>query len=199
MEGPPSAKRQRSDDSNPAETTRAVDRILVESTQFRLTKSMLATHFSVFRDMITMPLPTDEPTVENCPIAILWRHRSGLDSSFRGHVSQVLDDKDPILSTIDRLACMQGYVKLIKLQSRTTMAWLDVGKAHNPANNCPQKLECSIALKESIIRDMATPPSRDRRPRRMASLVGNGSKRMLGQAAFGFWTPRLGKTEVERL
>ncbi|KAJ7725318.1 hypothetical protein B0H16DRAFT_1594520 [Mycena metata] len=43
----------------------------VESTQFRLTKSMLSMHSSVFRDMFTIPLPPDEPTVENCAIAIL--------------------------------------------------------------------------------------------------------------------------------
>ncbi|KAJ7037828.1 hypothetical protein C8F04DRAFT_397419 [Mycena alexandri] len=43
----------------------------VESTQFRLTKSMLSMHSSVFRDMFTIPLPADEPTIENCPVVIL--------------------------------------------------------------------------------------------------------------------------------
>ncbi|KAJ6584638.1 hypothetical protein B0H19DRAFT_924925 [Mycena capillaripes] len=43
----------------------------VNSTQFRLTKSMLAMHSSVFRDMFTMPLPANESTVENCPVVVL--------------------------------------------------------------------------------------------------------------------------------
>ncbi|KAJ7175359.1 hypothetical protein C8R46DRAFT_1188833 [Mycena filopes] len=43
----------------------------VESTQFRLTKSMLSMHSSVFRDMFTMPLPKDEPRIENCPVVVL--------------------------------------------------------------------------------------------------------------------------------
>ncbi|KAF8208572.1 hypothetical protein K438DRAFT_1961174 [Mycena galopus ATCC 62051] len=38
-----------------------------ESTQFRVAKSVLSRHSSVFRDMFTLPLPADEPTVENCP------------------------------------------------------------------------------------------------------------------------------------
>ncbi|KAJ7037829.1 hypothetical protein C8F04DRAFT_1393493 [Mycena alexandri] len=43
----------------------------VESTQFRLAESMLAMHSSVFRDMFTVPLPADEPTIENCPVVVL--------------------------------------------------------------------------------------------------------------------------------
>ncbi|KAJ7163063.1 hypothetical protein C8R46DRAFT_333753 [Mycena filopes] len=43
----------------------------VESTQFRLFKGVLSKHSSVFRDMFTMPLPADEPTIEGCPIVVL--------------------------------------------------------------------------------------------------------------------------------
>ncbi|KAJ7070058.1 hypothetical protein C8F01DRAFT_542043 [Mycena amicta] len=43
----------------------------VESTQFRVAKSILAMHSTVLRDMFTLPLPADEPLVENCPVVIL--------------------------------------------------------------------------------------------------------------------------------
>ncbi|KAJ7163051.1 hypothetical protein C8R46DRAFT_333518 [Mycena filopes] len=43
----------------------------VESTQFRLPKSLLSMHSSVFRDLFTLPLPKDEPRIENCPVVVL--------------------------------------------------------------------------------------------------------------------------------
>ncbi|KAJ7698462.1 hypothetical protein B0H16DRAFT_1645075 [Mycena metata] len=43
----------------------------VESTQFRLAKSVLSMHSSVFRDMFSLPLPVNEPTIEGCPIVVL--------------------------------------------------------------------------------------------------------------------------------
>ncbi|KAJ7037832.1 hypothetical protein C8F04DRAFT_1035489 [Mycena alexandri] len=43
----------------------------VESTQFRVAKSVLSRQSSVFRDMFALPLPADEPTVEGCPVAVL--------------------------------------------------------------------------------------------------------------------------------
>ncbi|KAJ7037774.1 hypothetical protein C8F04DRAFT_952254, partial [Mycena alexandri] len=43
----------------------------VESTQFRLAKSTFSMHLSVFRDMFTLPLPANEPTIENCPVVVL--------------------------------------------------------------------------------------------------------------------------------
>ncbi|KAK7021229.1 BTB domain-containing protein [Favolaschia claudopus] len=43
----------------------------VESTQFRLIKSVLSMHSNVFRDMFTLPLPNDEPTVEGSPVVVL--------------------------------------------------------------------------------------------------------------------------------
>ncbi|KAJ6584635.1 hypothetical protein B0H19DRAFT_1227316 [Mycena capillaripes] len=56
----------------------------VESTQFRLAKSVLSMHSSVFCDMFMMPLPANEPTVEGCPVVILsgdtvqdWVHLLG--------------------------------------------------------------------------------------------------------------------------
>ncbi|KAF7299315.1 BTB domain-containing protein [Mycena indigotica] len=48
----------------------------VESTQFRLAKSVLAMHSSVFRDMFSLPLPQDEPLVDGCPVVILCGDRS---------------------------------------------------------------------------------------------------------------------------
>jgi hypothetical protein len=33
---------------------------------------MLSMHSTIFRDMFMMPLPADEPTVENCPIVVLF-------------------------------------------------------------------------------------------------------------------------------
>ncbi|KAF7296525.1 BTB domain-containing protein [Mycena chlorophos] len=52
-----------------------------EQTQFRVTKSMLAMHSTVFRDMLTIPLPPDEPVIDGCPIVFLpddkpedWKH-----------------------------------------------------------------------------------------------------------------------------
>ncbi|KAF7299353.1 BTB domain-containing protein [Mycena indigotica] len=50
-------------------------------TQFRVAKSMLSRHSSVFRDMFSLPNPTSESTVEGCPVVVLagdtntdWKH-----------------------------------------------------------------------------------------------------------------------------
>ncbi|KAF7297688.1 BTB domain-containing protein [Mycena kentingensis (nom. inval.)] len=43
----------------------------VESTQFRVTKSMLAMHSDVLRDMFLVPLPVNEPLVEGCHVVHL--------------------------------------------------------------------------------------------------------------------------------
>ncbi|KAF7296492.1 hypothetical protein HMN09_01055900 [Mycena chlorophos] len=48
----------------------------VESTQFRLNKSTLSFYSPVFRDMFSLPLPPDEPLVENCPVVVLAGDRS---------------------------------------------------------------------------------------------------------------------------
>ncbi|KAJ6584636.1 hypothetical protein B0H19DRAFT_1015201 [Mycena capillaripes] len=94
----PRTKRRRTNDSEDASETetplmRSAEYwfddgniiLQVESTQFRLTKSMLSMHSNVFRDMFTVPLPPDEPTVENCPVVILtgdtakdWIHFLGV-------------------------------------------------------------------------------------------------------------------------
>ncbi|KAF7297721.1 BTB domain-containing protein [Mycena kentingensis (nom. inval.)] len=42
----------------------------VESTQFRVAKTILAMHSTVFRDMLSLP-PTNEPLVEGCPVVHL--------------------------------------------------------------------------------------------------------------------------------
>ncbi|KAF7296476.1 BTB domain-containing protein [Mycena chlorophos] len=48
----------------------------VESTQFRISKGVLAMHSPVFRDMFSLPLPSNEPLVENCPVVLLAGDRS---------------------------------------------------------------------------------------------------------------------------
>ncbi|KAJ7465250.1 hypothetical protein FB451DRAFT_432988 [Mycena latifolia] len=221
----------------------------VESTQFRLTKSILSLHSTVFRDMFMVPLPADEPTIENCPVVILtgdtpedWTHLLGamyptrlpegppridliaavlrlgkkydfqlfrqdclrrLKTEFPTTLTEfdynanwelieeeediwfsllslareidlhsilpsiyyhvvcsqnamrtVLNAKDESLSPADRLACLQGYVKLLELQSRTTMAWLDVDGMHIPHAHCRHFDDCDDALK-AIIHDMS--------------------------------------------
>ncbi|KAJ6584632.1 hypothetical protein B0H19DRAFT_1105816 [Mycena capillaripes] len=97
MEDAPPAKRQRTDDADAVETVTPVQRSLdywfddgniilqVESTQFRLLKSILSMHSTVFRDMFMLPLPVDEPTIENCPVVKLngdtaqdWIHLLGV-------------------------------------------------------------------------------------------------------------------------
>ncbi|KAJ7366520.1 hypothetical protein DFH08DRAFT_929375 [Mycena albidolilacea] len=94
MDDAPPAKRRRTDDADAPEMplVRSTEYwfddgniiLQVESTQFRLTKSMLSMHSTVFRDMFMMPLPADEPTVENCPVVVLsgdspqdWIHLLG--------------------------------------------------------------------------------------------------------------------------
>ncbi|KAJ7043808.1 hypothetical protein C8F04DRAFT_1361149, partial [Mycena alexandri] len=77
----PLAKRRRTDDSDATRTpvTRSAEYwfddgniiLQVESTQFRVAKSVLSMHSSVFRDMFALPLPADEPTIENCPVVVL--------------------------------------------------------------------------------------------------------------------------------
>ncbi|KAJ7634550.1 hypothetical protein FB45DRAFT_789748 [Roridomyces roridus] len=43
----------------------------VESTQFRVSRDVLANQSSVFADMFSVPQPPNEPTVEGCPVVIL--------------------------------------------------------------------------------------------------------------------------------
>ncbi|KAJ7457652.1 peptidase S8/S53 domain-containing protein [Mycena galericulata] len=257
MDAPPT-KRRRSEDRDSTETETEVVRstkywfddgniiLQVESTQFRLTKSMLAMHSSVFRDMFTLPLPIDEPTVENCPVVILsgdsaqdWVHFLGalypkripekvpglaliaailrlskkydcplfrkdclrrlklefpttltrfdtdswkfvalehniypnvislarelglysiLPSAYYLMISRnyylrdILNDKGTTLSTADRLACLQGYVKLLDLQSETTMEWLDLDEGPIPSDDCDDEEGCEDAL-QTIFND----------------------------------------------
>jgi hypothetical protein len=43
-----------------------------EETQFRVHRGvLLAMHSSVFKDMFEIPQPSDEPTVEGCPVVQL--------------------------------------------------------------------------------------------------------------------------------
>lgn len=75
----PSAKRQRTDETiNEATPVRSHiwmpfgDIILqVQSTQFRVSRDVLANQSPVFADMFSVPQPPDEPQVDGCPIVIL--------------------------------------------------------------------------------------------------------------------------------
>jgi hypothetical protein len=93
MSAPPATPRRTDDNSAEKPIVRSKEYwfddgniiLQAESTQFRLTKSMLSLHSSVFRDMFMMPLPPDEPTIENCPLVILsgdtaqdWIHLLGV-------------------------------------------------------------------------------------------------------------------------
>ena len=42
-----------------------------ENSQFRVHRSMLSRHSSVFRDMFSVPQPTDEKNIEGCPVIYL--------------------------------------------------------------------------------------------------------------------------------
>ncbi|KAJ7134290.1 hypothetical protein C8R44DRAFT_696702 [Mycena epipterygia] len=250
-------KRRRTDDADTSETPvmRSTEYwfddgnviLEVESTQFRLTKSMLSMHSTVFRDMFMMPLPADEPTVQDCPVVPLsgdatqdWIHLLGamypkclseglprmevvaailrlgqkydfpvfrkdclrrlkvefpttlldfevkledgwtlieeegdmlfpllslareidlhsiLPSAYYQiitdsyYMSRVLDDKDADLNVNDRLACLQGYAKLLGLQSTTVMQWLDSDNSHIPCHDCRHDDDCEDALKGII-------------------------------------------------
>ncbi|KAJ7719927.1 hypothetical protein B0H16DRAFT_1794101 [Mycena metata] len=209
----------------------------VESTQFRLKKSVLSMHSSVFRGMFLLALPEDE-TVDGCPVVVLsgdtlrdWVLFLGvifpkflgpscpsLDliaailrlgdkydfSAFRRECIERLDeefkatlhdydegdkrwpgfksedtfflrlaslakefDRPSLLPEIyyelvtrshyilinppassDRLACLTGYVNLLKLQSTTTLAWLDLDPPlhHIPSVGCSQHAACVAAV-----------------------------------------------------
>ncbi|KAF7297675.1 BTB domain-containing protein [Mycena kentingensis (nom. inval.)] len=77
------AKRPRPDDAEPSPDSTPIVRspdfwfdegniiLQVESTQFRVMKSFLAMHSTVFRGMLLVPLPPYEPLVEGCPVVVL--------------------------------------------------------------------------------------------------------------------------------
>ncbi|KAF7297728.1 BTB domain-containing protein [Mycena kentingensis (nom. inval.)] len=83
------AKRPRADEPAPENPiTRTPDYwfedgsivLQVESTQFRVAKTLLAKHSSVFRDMLSLP-STEDSLVEGCPVVVLpgdstadWNH-----------------------------------------------------------------------------------------------------------------------------
>ncbi|KAJ7246349.1 hypothetical protein C8J57DRAFT_1476037 [Mycena rebaudengoi] len=73
MSDEPNAKRRRTDDTE-TPLTRSTEHwfddgsiiLQVEATQFRIHKSILSLHSSVFRDMFTVPQPANEPLIEGC-------------------------------------------------------------------------------------------------------------------------------------
>ncbi|KAF8216748.1 hypothetical protein K438DRAFT_1953652 [Mycena galopus ATCC 62051] len=72
----PPAKRKRTEDApsiTRSETWRSDGNVVLQAgtTQFRVHWSVLALHSSVFRDMQGLPQPTDQPTIDGCPIVEL--------------------------------------------------------------------------------------------------------------------------------
>ncbi|KAF7297680.1 BTB domain-containing protein [Mycena kentingensis (nom. inval.)] len=89
MSDAPPTKRRREDENAEEPITGSSDYwfddgniiLQAESTQFRVAKSMLTKHSSVFRDMFTVPTPAGEPIVEGCHVVFLpgdtakdWTH-----------------------------------------------------------------------------------------------------------------------------
>ncbi|KAJ7698469.1 hypothetical protein B0H16DRAFT_1706006 [Mycena metata] len=265
MEDAPQTKRRRTDTDIDPETkpeaemppTRSTEYwfddgniiLQVESTQFRIFRGILSLHSSVFRDMFTIPLPKDEPTVDGCPVVVLsgdtaedWvlflgvmfpKYHAGeratvllLQALFRlsrkydfalfrkecvrrlkqefpsftedsdddlsgwklldpenqdmylplislarevglpsmlpfGYCSvislydgpameKVLDPSDLSVHPTDRLACLLGYAKLLKLQSTTILEWLnlDDGSPDLPATDCETPDACCAAVRK---------------------------------------------------
>ncbi|KAJ7175369.1 hypothetical protein C8R46DRAFT_1078643 [Mycena filopes] len=115
---PPASKRRRTDDSDapPATVTRSTEYwfddgniiLQVESTQFRVAKSVLARHSSVFRDMFTITLPADEPTIEGCPVVVL----SGDTARDWEFLLRVIYPKGFLEEEVPSLAAVAGILRL---------------------------------------------------------------------------------------
>ncbi|KAJ7037764.1 hypothetical protein C8F04DRAFT_998754 [Mycena alexandri] len=224
----------------------------VESTQFRLVKSILSMHSSVFSDMFTIPLPAYEPTIDNCPVVVLsgdtaqdwtlflgvifpksystklppfrlvaamlrlskkydfplFRHdcvrrlkqefptslaeynkvsnrwtflttggqsiklavislakEIGLPSilpinylliitDYKGSAMQkILDPNNQSVNASDRIACLLGYTKLLKLQSTTMFAWLNCQENSReiPSETCSRRHHCTAAVSKIFV------------------------------------------------
>ncbi|KAF7297768.1 BTB domain-containing protein [Mycena kentingensis (nom. inval.)] len=72
----------------------------VETTQFRVGKSLLAMHSTVFRDMLSVPLPADEPLVDGCPVVVLAGDKA--------------DDWMDLLDVIYPKSCFLNHVPTIR-------------------------------------------------------------------------------------
>ncbi|KAJ7698461.1 hypothetical protein B0H16DRAFT_1396474 [Mycena metata] len=222
----------------------------VESTQFRLLKSILSMHSSVFRDMFTIPLPKDEPTP---PVVVLpgdtaqdWTLLLGVifPKSFSTELppfrlvaamlrlskkydfplfrkecvrrlkeefptslaeynkvsagwtfltlgneeillsvvslareiglpsilpltyclvvggdenlsmTKILDPDDRSVNATDRLACLIGHARLLKLESTTMFAWLncEVEPREIPSETCNDRVACNAAVVKVFFR-----------------------------------------------
>ncbi|KAJ7634519.1 hypothetical protein FB45DRAFT_1056543 [Roridomyces roridus] len=105
----PSAKRQRTEE----ETTPTRSHIWkpfgdivlqVESTQFRVSRDVLATQSPVFADMFSVPQPPNEPTVEACPVVILSGDTAKDWELLLVVLYEPFDDKE--MRTFDEIAAM---------------------------------------------------------------------------------------------
>ncbi|KAF7297804.1 BTB domain-containing protein [Mycena kentingensis (nom. inval.)] len=112
------AKRARED--TPAETSiiRSPDYwfddgsiiLQAECTQFRVVKSLLAMHSTVFRDMFSMPLPVDEPLVEGCPVVVL----AGDEAEDWKHLLKVMFPKECFVNDVPKVEELAGVLRLSK-------------------------------------------------------------------------------------
>ncbi|KAF7297730.1 BTB domain-containing protein [Mycena kentingensis (nom. inval.)] len=157
------AKRPR-EDSEPAPITRSLEYwfddgsivLQVESTQFRVAKSMLARHSVVFKDMLSLPLPPDEPLVEGCPVVVLhdssadWAHLLGAMYTTGGLAEK---DEAPVfqqLAAILRLSKKYDIPELrrrcvgrLKNEFSTTLAAYDKSRSSTIDIRSPDDEDCS--------------------------------------------------------
>ncbi|KAJ7634517.1 hypothetical protein FB45DRAFT_1141583 [Roridomyces roridus] len=109
----PSPKRRRTDGPSGEELTPIRSHIWkpfgdivlqVESTQFRVSRDVLATQSPVFADMFAVPQPPNEPTVEGCPVVTL----SGDSAKDWELLLGVLYEpfKDKVARSFDEIAAM---------------------------------------------------------------------------------------------
>ncbi|KAJ7037837.1 hypothetical protein C8F04DRAFT_952320, partial [Mycena alexandri] len=68
------------------------------------------------------------------------------------HLPTLLDSKDARLSSLDRSVCLLGYLNLLKLQSTTTLDWLnvDVENPHIPSTTCSHPDKCVAVVKKIV-------------------------------------------------
>ncbi|KAF7317542.1 BTB domain-containing protein [Mycena kentingensis (nom. inval.)] len=79
----------------------------VEGIQFRVAKTILAMHSTVFKDMLTLP-PTDEPLVEGCPVV----HLSGDTPEDWGHLLAAMHPKDYFPEEKPTFASLSSVLRL---------------------------------------------------------------------------------------
>ncbi|KAF7297694.1 BTB domain-containing protein [Mycena kentingensis (nom. inval.)] len=117
------AKRARDEVSETPAITRSPDHWLedgsivlqAESTQFRIAKSTLANYSNVFRDMLSLRLPNDEPHVDGCPLVVLPGD-SPVDWKY------LLDAMNPKALFIKELPSLHQWAGILRLSKKYDIA-----------------------------------------------------------------------------